>query len=69
MYPNLNAEMSRRNITRGMLAKELGVTLSTLCLKLNGKYKLTLPECKQIKAFLNVNISLDELFEEVDTCE
>lgn len=37
MYRNLEAEMARAGITQGQLAKELGITPTTLSLKLNGK--------------------------------
>lgn len=37
MYKNLEAEMARSGFTRFRLAKELGITPTTLSLKLNGK--------------------------------
>lgn len=62
MYPNLEAEMARRKITRNELAKVLGMSPNTLGLKLNGKSVLSLPECIEIKHFLNNPMPLEELF-------
>ena len=49
MYPNLDAELARKKITRTQLAKILKVNPGTLSLKLNGKAPLTLTECIKIK--------------------
>ena len=64
MYRNLEAEIARRSMSRTDLANELGITLGTLCLKLNGKANLTLPEAKKIKKILNCDMSIDYLFED-----
>lgn len=64
MYPNLNAERARRNISLANLADGLGLTVPTVSLKLNGKYPITLNEAKKIKKILAVDMPLDELFEE-----
>lgn len=63
MYRNLEAELARQGITKTDVAKELGITLGTLSLKLNGKYKLTLPEAIKIKKILNVDLPIEYLFE------
>ena len=63
MYRNLEAELARRGITKTQVAQELGITLGTLSLKLNGKYKLTLPEAIRIKKILNVDLPVEYLFE------
>ncbi len=63
MYCNLEAELARRHITKTELAKQLGITLGTLSLKLNGKAKLFLPEAKKIKLILNTSMSIEELFD------
>ena len=59
MYPNLDAEMARKRITRAFLAEEMGKTLS---LKLNGKAPLTLAECVEIKNIVNPECTVDYLF-------
>ena len=41
MFPNLDAEMARRKITRAMLAERIHKTPTTLSLKLNGKAPLS----------------------------
>lgn len=62
MYPNLEAEMARRKITRLKVAGAIGKTPSTLSLKLNGKAPLTLAECIEIKNVVNPESSVDYLF-------
>lgn len=62
MFPNLNAEMARKNITRAMLAEKLDKTPTTLSLKLNGKAPLTLGECIEIKNAVSPDCSIDYLF-------
>ena len=66
MYPNCKAELARRDITLEKLAKVLGLTITTVSQKLNGRYPLTLREAKAIKNFLNVDIPLEILFEEAN---
>lgn len=62
MYPNLEAEMARKKITRTELAEILHVTPTTLGNKLNGKSVLSLPECLAIKSALQLSMTVDELF-------
>jgi DNA-binding XRE family transcriptional regulator len=62
MYPNLDAEMARIKLTRQALAKELGMTPTTLSLKLNGKFDLSLSECVEIKKILKTELSIEYLF-------
>jgi transcriptional regulator with XRE-family HTH domain len=64
MYPNVKAEIARKGITLEVIAKALGITLTTLSLKMNGKYQFTLKEAKKIKNVLGVDIPLEVLFEE-----
>lgn len=63
MYRNLEAELARKGITKTKVAQELGITLGTLSLKLNGKYKLTLPEAIKIKKILDIDLPVEYLFE------
>ncbi|MFR5243539.1 MAG: helix-turn-helix transcriptional regulator [Clostridium sp.] len=62
MYRNLEAEIARAGITQSRLAEELGITPTTLSLKLNGKSNLSLQECVKIKRFLGANETIDYLF-------
>jgi len=64
MFPNLNAELSRKNVTLTDLAEALDCTVATACDKKNGKRPFTLAEAKAVKNFLQVDIPLEELFEE-----
>lgn len=62
MFPNLDAEMARKRITRSMLADKIHKTPTTLSLKLNGKAPLTLAECVEIKNEVNPECTVDYLF-------
>lgn len=62
MYPNLNAELARRGLSRRELAAQIGRTPGTLSLKLSGKATLTLPEAARIKEVLGSTLPLEILF-------
>lgn len=62
MFPNLFAEMARRDITRGALAEAVGVTPTTMGLKLKGEAPITLAEALQIKRAIDDNLGLEYLF-------
>lgn len=62
MFPNLDAEMARRKITRAVLADRIDVTAGTLSLKLNGKSPLTLAECIKIRDAIDEKLKIDYLF-------
>lgn len=70
MYPEVRAEMGRKNITLTAIAKDPRVdcTVSTLSQKLKGKYPITLKEAVGIKAILNSDLTLEELFKEAEEC-
>ena len=63
MYVNLEAELSRKRITRQVLAGKLKLAPSTLSLKLNGKSDISLPLAKEIKSILGVDIPIEILFD------
>ena len=63
MYPNLSAELVRRRLTQNDIAKLLGISISTMSCKMNGKSVFTLDEAKKIYDFLNPNVEFVELFE------
>ena len=62
MYPNLRAEMARKEINQNELADAVGITPATMSLKLSGKAKLTLDEAFAIKECVRSRLSLDALF-------
>lgn len=64
MYPNLLAELARRKMTQGELAGKLGMTKSSLSMKINGKSGFTLKEANRIKRILATEETLDYLFME-----
>lgn len=60
-YPNLRAEMGRKGVTITDLSNFLNLRIATVSIKLR-KRKLTLDEAVKIKGFLNVDMSLEELY-------
>ena len=62
MYPNLRAEMARRNIRQSDLAKELGKTNAMISLMLSGKTAINLDLAVQIQKIVNSEVPLDVLF-------
>lgn len=60
MYRNLEAEIVRKGSSRKEVAAFLGCTVSTLSLKMTEKTPFTLPEATKIKAFLDVDLSIEE---------
>jgi hypothetical protein len=66
MYRNLEAEMVRRDIDRGDMAKFLNVRYATVVHKLNGTFPFKLKEAMLIKKEFFPDLSLEYLFH-VDT--
>ena len=70
MFRNLNAEMSRRGLTRRVMAKKINMTPNTLTRKLNGLAVFTLDEVYKIRDMLDEispldkDMNLDKLFEQ-----
>ncbi len=62
MFPNLRAEFTRHNLTMGMVAEAVGISITHFSLKMNGKYAFTLKEAMAIKKFLKTEMPLEELF-------
>ncbi len=63
VYPNLSAELARRQMTLEKLAELMNLSASCMSLKLTGKRKISLAEARKIKAILGVDVPLDELFD------
>lgn len=69
MFPNLRAEITRRNLTfaevvAGILAESgVQISITHFSLKMTGKYGWTLEEAFAIKKFLKTKLSIDELFQ------
>ena len=66
MYPNLEAELKRRNIKRIDLAKHLGIGISAISDKMQHKSDFSLSAAIAIKKFLGVDFPLEYLFDKVD---
>ena len=69
MYPNMEAEMARAQITGKELADELGMSLGTFSAKRNGKVVkdrkncFSLDDAAAIKRALHSKLPLEALFE------
>ena len=66
MFPNLEAELKRRGISRRMIAQDFGLAISTVYSRLAGKSSLPVSFAKQKKSFYEISVPLEELFEERD---
>lgn len=62
MFPNLRAEMARKDINLSMLSELTNIPMQRLSYKLNGTRKLTLAEAVLIKDKLGIDMPLEELF-------
>lgn len=63
MYPNVKAELARRDITLSTLADRMEMSLSTLSGKLK-EGRILLGEAKKIKKILETDLPIEVLFEE-----
>lgn len=61
-YINAKAELVRAGLTLSDVSENLGGTVSTWSLKLNGKFKITLDEAKRFKKLVNTDLPLEILF-------
>ena len=63
MFPNLRAEMARKNVTGNELAAYLNIRPATFSDKKNGKSEFTFSEAQMIRAYLGAPVPLEVLFE------
>jgi transcriptional regulator with XRE-family HTH domain len=66
MYRNAKAEMIRAGLTLEQVAEKMGITTSTLSLKLNGKSPITLIEAKLFKKLVGSDLPLEVLFDKFE---
>ena len=64
MYRNLEAEMARTGVTRGDIAKFLGVRYATVIDKIKGKSRFYLDEAIKIQKRFFPKCSVEYLFEQ-----
>lgn len=64
MFPNLKAEMARKNIDGVTISSHLGCTPKTFSSKLTGKTEFTRSEIFQIRKEFFPNLSVEYLFSE-----
>lgn len=63
MFSNLQAEMARKSITRGDLAKALKLSSASLYNKMYGLREWKLNEMEDTKALLGTDATFDYLFQ------
>lgn len=62
MYVNLRYELMVKGISQKLLAQKIGIGLTTISEKMNGKQDFKLKECLEIKKILKTDLTVDELF-------
>lgn len=62
MFPNLEAELKRKNIKRADLAQLLNCSVGTISEKMTGGSAFSFDAAVKIKKFIGVDIALEELF-------
>lgn len=62
MYPNVNAEIARLNLTLEKLGEKMGKSTSAMSSMLTGRSRVTLDEAVKIKSILHSELPLEELF-------
>lgn len=67
MFPNLEAELKRKNIKRADIAKLLDCSIGTVSEKMTGASPFSFDAAVKIKQFLGVTMPLEELFANDDT--
>ena len=65
-YPNLKAEMARKNVMNKDIAELLGVRLATITDKMAVRSDFTVSEAIKIMEFLGVDMPIKELFERAE---
>lgn len=64
-YKNLEAEMAREGITHKKMAELLGINITTMHKKMNGKTQFTVNEASQIVNILKGKVQIEHLFSEL----
>jgi len=62
MYPNLEAEIARKAITKTELAEKIDMPRTTFTQKLRGDFEFTVAEAKKIKKRVFPEHSIEYLF-------
>ena len=65
MYKELEMRVAHKGISKKKLADDLHMNYRTLLAKMEGKSKFTLDEAVLIRAYLDEDTSVEELFKEI----
>lgn len=63
MFPNLRAEIARRNLSVAGLARLIGMKQTTMSDKYHGRSNFSLDDAIKIKEALGLDMSIEELFQ------
>ena len=63
MYKEIESIIFLNNLSKSDLAKELGMSYNTFCLKLRGRYSFSLDEAVKLKEILPTKLAVEDLFE------
>lgn len=68
MYPTLKKEMRSHGVTLSQIARDprINKTVSTISLKLSGRYNLTYAEAITIKEIIGSDLPLEKLFDRAE---
>lgn len=69
IYPNLDKVLEAKGVTWQELALKIKLPLQLLMYRMIGIYGFTVNEAKEIKNILEVDMPLEELFEEARSCQ
>ena len=61
IFPNLSAELARKQLTQSRLGEKMNLDDSTMSLKMTGKREITLGEAKKMKSILSVEVPVPEV--------
>lgn len=59
---NLEAEMTRKKISKNMIAKILNISYGTVCAKMNGNSTFDVVEAFKIRDYVDPELQIDYLF-------
>lgn len=66
LFPNLEAELKRRGVTRASMAKDFDLAISTVSARLSGISPMPMAFAKEIKKKYSIDVPLEELFIEIE---
>lgn len=66
VYPVLEAELQKKQVTTSKLVEVLGLSDTEICRKMRGERNFTLVQMEKVRDFLGVTMTVEELFRRAD---